>query len=34
VTKHFVHTGISVLSYGYKAGRDLRWYLRRRLERA
>jgi len=33
VTKYLVHTGIGVLSYGYKTGRDLRWYLHRRLER-
>jgi hypothetical protein len=34
MAKHFFHTGLSVLSYGYKTGRDLRWYVRRRLERA
>ncbi len=33
MTKQLVHTGISLVSYGYKAGRDLRWFVAWRLQR-
>ena len=32
MTKHFLYTGLTVLSYGYKTTRDLRWYVARRLQ--
>ena len=34
MTKQLLLTGVSLFSYGYRTGRDLRWYVRRRLERA
>ena len=33
MTKHLLFTGISLLSYGYKTGRELGWYVNRRLQR-
>jgi hypothetical protein len=34
MTKHILITGASVVSYGYRTGRDVRWYVLRRLQRA
>jgi hypothetical protein len=34
MTRHLLFTGISVLTFGYKTSRDVRWFVRRRLERA
>ena len=34
MSKHLFLTGLSLASYGYKAGRDLGWYVARRLQRA
>ncbi len=33
MTKQLFLTGVSLVSYGYRAGRDVRWYLRRRFDR-
>jgi hypothetical protein len=33
MTKHLFLTGISLASVGYRTGRDLRWYVARRLTR-
>ena len=34
MTKHFFLTGASLLAVGYRAGRDLQWYVARRLHEA
>ena len=34
MTKQIFLTSVSLLSYGYRTSRDVRWYVRRRLERA
>jgi hypothetical protein len=33
MTKQLFLTGVSLFSYGYRTGRDVRWYVRRRLDR-
>jgi hypothetical protein len=33
MTKHILLTSASLVSYGYRTGRDVRWYLFRRLQR-
>jgi hypothetical protein len=34
MTKHVLRTGISLIAYGYRTGRDLHWYVFRRPARA
>jgi hypothetical protein len=34
MTKHLFSTGVTLIAYGYKTSRDLRWYARRRLQKA
>jgi hypothetical protein len=34
MTKHLLTTGVSLLAYGYRTGRDLHWFVHRRLQRA
>jgi hypothetical protein len=33
MTKQLLMTGASVLAYGYRTGRDVHWYVFRRLQR-
>jgi hypothetical protein len=33
MTKHLLSTGVLLLAYGYRASRDVHWYVSRRLER-
>jgi hypothetical protein len=33
MTKQLFLTGITLLAYGYKTSRDVRWYVSRRLQR-
>jgi hypothetical protein len=34
MTKHLLLTGASLLAVGYRAGRDVQWYVTRRLHDA
>ena len=34
MTKHLFLTGASLLAAGYKTGRDIQWYVARRLAEA
>ena len=34
MTKHLLLTGASLLAVGYKTGRDIHWYVARRLAEA
>ena len=34
MTKHLFQTGASLLAVGYKTGRDIHWYVARRLAEA
>jgi hypothetical protein len=34
MTKHLLRAGLALAFHGYKTGRDLGWYLSRRLQRA
>jgi hypothetical protein len=33
MTRQLFLTGVSLLTYGYKTSRDVRWYVFRRLQR-
>jgi hypothetical protein len=33
MSKHLLRTGVSLLAYSYRTGRDLHWYVQRRLAR-
>jgi hypothetical protein len=33
MTRHLFLTGVTLLAYGFRTGRDFHWYVARRLQR-